>query len=135
MPDLILAADCVLGKIGYGFVSECMTCLTPLVYIKRSHWAEEQHLQAYLDTSGLGVHMHLADFEAGDWGSYLAEALALRSGKHSTHTGRIPDSVCSSAEHSEVENSAQGAHDSAGEEICSMVRDVLSVRDFDDLRR
>jgi len=41
VPDLIAASDVVLGKIGYGFVSECLANGTPLVYVPRSNWPEE----------------------------------------------------------------------------------------------
>lgn len=41
VPDLIAASDVVLGKIGYGFVSECIANGTPLVYVPRSDWPEE----------------------------------------------------------------------------------------------
>ena len=74
LPDLINAADCVLGKIGYGFVSECLATKTPLVYISRSHWAEEQFLKSHLESTGLGVLMILSDFDNGNWEKYLLTA-------------------------------------------------------------
>jgi len=50
VPDLVHAADVVLGKIGYGFVSECISAGTPLVYVPRLHWPEEQYLEvSYVD--------------------------------------------------------------------------------------
>ena len=42
VPDLIAASDAVLGKIGYGFVSECIANSTPLIYVPRSDWPEEE---------------------------------------------------------------------------------------------
>lgn len=45
VPDLISAADAVLGKLGYGFVSECITAGTALVYVPRVDWPEEQYLE------------------------------------------------------------------------------------------
>ena len=50
VPDLINAADVVLGKLGYGTVSECLTHGTPLVYVPRSSWPEEEPLKVYLQS-------------------------------------------------------------------------------------
>ena len=45
VPDLIRLADAVLGKLGYGFVSECLTMGTPLIYVPRHNWPEERYLE------------------------------------------------------------------------------------------
>lgn len=45
VPDYIHLADAVLGKLGYGFVSECLTEGTALIYVPRQHWPEEQYLE------------------------------------------------------------------------------------------
>lgn len=45
VPDLIPLADAVLGKLGYGFVSECITLGTPLIYVPRQNWPEEPYLE------------------------------------------------------------------------------------------
>ena len=45
VPDLIRAADAVLGKLGYGFVSECVTNGTALIYVPRVDWPEERFLE------------------------------------------------------------------------------------------
>lgn len=45
VPDLIHLADVVLGKLGYGFVSECLTMGTPLIYVPRQNWPEERFLE------------------------------------------------------------------------------------------
>ena len=45
VPDYISLADAVLGKLGYGFVSECLTLGTPLIYVPRQNWPEERYLE------------------------------------------------------------------------------------------
>jgi len=45
VPDYIALADAVLGKLGYGFVSECLTLGTPLIYVPRQNWPEERYLE------------------------------------------------------------------------------------------
>lgn len=40
----VAAADCVLGKIGYGTASECLAHATPLVYVRRESFNEVRSL-------------------------------------------------------------------------------------------
>lgn len=45
VPDYIHMAHAVLGKLGYGFVSECLTMGTALIYVPRQDWPEERYLE------------------------------------------------------------------------------------------
>jgi hypothetical protein len=45
VPDYIHMAQAVLGKLGYGFVSECLTMGTALIYVPRQDWPEERYLE------------------------------------------------------------------------------------------
>ena len=67
MPDFIAMADVVMGKIGYGTVTECLAHGTPLIYIPRSHWPEEQYVEEYLLSYQAGVKLSAEDFYAGRW--------------------------------------------------------------------
>jgi hypothetical protein len=79
VPDLILAADVVLGKLGYGFVSECVSGNTALVYVPRVDWPEQRYLEALLcDTYDAGVLMPMEDFVSGNWDTFLSRALAKK---------------------------------------------------------
>lgn len=78
VPDLIYASDVVLGKIGYGFVSECLSAGTPLVYVPRVYWAEEQYLESLLNRFQAGVSLPLDEFKVGNWGKYINEAYKRR---------------------------------------------------------
>jgi len=80
VPDLIYAADAVLGKIGYGFVSECLRAGTVLVYVPRSGWPEEPYLEKLLceEYSG-GLRMTLEDFHGGNWEPYLESAAGKKN--------------------------------------------------------
>ena len=44
VPDILVGADVMLGKIGYGTVSECLSSLIPLIYVSRDGWPEERPL-------------------------------------------------------------------------------------------
>jgi L-arabinokinase len=116
IPDLINASDCVLGKIGYGFVSECLTCDTPLVYISRSHWAEEGYLLDYLEANNMGVRMLLSDFDAGEWSKYLADAETLRAKQ---------TLLCDSSSSEEEGQRGRRSNANAASEICALVRQVI----------
>jgi hypothetical protein len=37
------------GKIGYGTVSETLSCNTPLVFVRRDHFSEEPFLRKMLE--------------------------------------------------------------------------------------
>lgn len=78
IPDLLIMADCCLGKVGYDFVSECLTANCPLIYISRSHWAEESYLVTLLDSYAAGLEMSIKVFQSGNWKDYLLQALTLK---------------------------------------------------------
>jgi len=55
--DLVSSCDAVLGKCGYGTVTECVLNGTPLMYIPRPDWPEEQSLLQWLDAHGAAVEL------------------------------------------------------------------------------
>ncbi|KAF8969229.1 transmembrane amino acid transporter protein-domain-containing protein [Flammula alnicola] len=75
MPDLTAAGDVLLGKLGYGTVSECVDACTPFVYVSRPLFIEEHGLRLLLDQEGVGVELSRQSYEAGDWASAVKEAL------------------------------------------------------------
>ncbi|KAJ3162287.1 hypothetical protein HDU86_004767 [Geranomyces michiganensis] len=82
MPDLIQAADVVVGKCGYGTCSEVVAHGVPLVYVPRSGFAEEVGLVDNLMTAhGYAVQMPQEDFYAGRWQKYILKAEALKATK------------------------------------------------------
>ena len=50
--DLLASVDAVLGKLGYGTVAECACNGTPLLYIPRPNWPEEDCLAEWLQMHG-----------------------------------------------------------------------------------
>ncbi|KIM40581.1 hypothetical protein M413DRAFT_446014 [Hebeloma cylindrosporum] len=79
MPDLTALADVLLGKLGYGTVSECVDACTPFVYVSRPLFIEEHGLRLLLNQEGVGVEMSRQSYEAGDWSEKISEAVALGS--------------------------------------------------------
>ncbi|KAF9000646.1 hypothetical protein BDQ17DRAFT_1205065, partial [Cyathus striatus] len=76
MPDLTASADVLLGKLGYGTVSECVDSCTPFVYVSRPLFIEEHGLRLLLESEGVGVELGRQSYEAGDWASAVEEAWA-----------------------------------------------------------
>jgi len=79
VPDLISIADVALGKLGYGFMSECLSNGTPLVYVSRSCWPEEKYLQLYMTERNACIEMTATEYSSGMWERALTEALELKA--------------------------------------------------------
>nr|CAD1825412.1 unnamed protein product [Ananas comosus var. bracteatus] len=77
-PDLIAASDCMLGKIGYGTVSEALAYKLPFVFVRRDYFNEEPFLRNMLEYYQGGVEMIRRDLLTGHWKPYLERALTLR---------------------------------------------------------
>ncbi|XP_030939803.1 L-arabinokinase-like [Quercus lobata] len=78
-PDLIAALDCMLGKIGYGTVSEAMAYKLPFIFIRRDYFNEEPYLREMLEYYQRGVEMARRDMLSGCWIPYLECAVNLKS--------------------------------------------------------
>ncbi|XP_073005010.1 L-arabinokinase-like [Typha latifolia] len=76
-PDLIAASDCMLGKIGYGTVSEALAYRLPFVFVRRDYFNEEPFLRNMLEYYQGGVEMIRRDLLTGHWKPYLECALTL----------------------------------------------------------
>ncbi|KAL5559262.1 hypothetical protein UlMin_035473 [Ulmus minor] len=77
-PDLIAASDCMLGKIGYGTVSEALAFHLPFVFVRRDYFNEEPFLRNMLEFYQAGVEMIRRDLLTGHWKPYLERAISLR---------------------------------------------------------
>ncbi|KAK7320756.1 hypothetical protein VNO77_30525 [Canavalia gladiata] len=77
-PDLIAASDCMLGKIGYGTVSEALAYKCPFVFVRRDYFNEEPFLRNMLEYYQCGVEMIRRDLLTGHWRPYLERAISLK---------------------------------------------------------
>jgi hypothetical protein len=75
--DLVAAADVVLTKPGYGIVSDCIGCSTPIVYTDRGDFPEYPVMVAEMPRYVPAVYVPSADLREGRLGPALAEALAM----------------------------------------------------------
>ncbi|XP_071722454.1 L-arabinokinase-like [Rutidosis leptorrhynchoides] len=77
-PDLMAASDCMLGKIGYGTVSEALSFKLPFVFVRRDYFNEEPFLRNMLEYYQGGVEMIRRDLLTGHWKPYLERAITLK---------------------------------------------------------
>lgn len=77
--DLVLAADALLAKPGYGTVSECLERPTPMVYaIPEGEFVEHPRLAAMIERWLPCRALAREDLLAGRWGPALREAMVAR---------------------------------------------------------
>ena len=73
-PDLMAAADAVIGKVGYSTLAEIHHAGVPFGFIKRSHFKESDILSVFIEAQMSGFAIPEADFHSGQW---LANASCL----------------------------------------------------------
>ncbi len=76
-PDLIRAADAVVGKLGYSTLAEVYCAGTPFGFVTRSRFPESRCLQAFAEMHMQGVPIAPGAFEDGSWIGCLEELLSL----------------------------------------------------------
>jgi len=76
-PDLVYAADAVVGKVGYSTVSEVYAAGIPFGYILRKDFREAPALAAYIEQHIPGLQIEQARFNTGQWLTGLPRLLAL----------------------------------------------------------
>jgi hypothetical protein len=75
-PDLVGAADAVVGKIGYSTVAEAFHAGTPFCYVMRRGFAESSVLAKFVDASMHGRAIPEEDFRRALWLPFMDEVLA-----------------------------------------------------------
>jgi isopentenyldiphosphate isomerase len=76
-PDLISAADAVVGKLGYSTLAEVYHAGVPYGYIPRSDFRESDVFESYIEKNMKGVRISEPHFHSGEWLSQLPGLLAL----------------------------------------------------------
>jgi hypothetical protein len=74
---LLASADIIMTKPGYGTLVEAVALQTPMVYVRRYNFADEQPLVDYLHCYGRGVELSMTDFVQGQWRSALQKVVDL----------------------------------------------------------
>ena len=76
---LLASVDVLMTKPGYGTLLEAVALHTPMVYVRRYNFVDEQPLVEYLHRYGRGVELSMSDFSQGQWLSALNKVLDLPS--------------------------------------------------------
>lgn len=66
-PDLIHAADAVVGKLGYSTLAEAWSAGVPFGYLPRPRFAESQVLEAWVERELPSRRLDAAELESGEW--------------------------------------------------------------------
>lgn len=77
--DVIASVDCMISKLGYGVVSECMINATPLIYLPRERFAEYPVLRDGVEAWGGGIALSGERFLELRWEEALEQSLELSS--------------------------------------------------------
>jgi UDP-N-acetylglucosamine:LPS N-acetylglucosamine transferase len=76
-PDLVQAADAVIGKVGYSTLAEVHHSGVPFGYISRRNYPEMPGLIAFVERHVAGLELHDADLGAGVEPDFIDRLLAL----------------------------------------------------------
>ncbi len=74
---ILSSVDVIMTKPGYGTTIEAVEVRTPIVYVRRYNFADEDSLVTYLHRYGRGVELSRADFLEARWEPAIQQALAL----------------------------------------------------------
>lgn len=86
-PDLIAAADAVVGKVGYSTLAEIYHAGTPFGFVQRPDFPESPPLAEYIRAEMSALEIAPGDFEEGRWVKMLEPLLALPRHPSSTPNG------------------------------------------------
>ena len=75
-PDLVHAADVVVGKLGYSTVAEVYQAGIALAYVERPQFPESPVLARFVDRELTSVVLEVRAFATGEWLPGVHEALA-----------------------------------------------------------
>ena len=76
-PDLINAADAVIGKVGYSTIAEVYQAGVPFGFVSRPHFRESPLLVDFIEREMSGLPISAEAFETGDWLTQLPDLFAL----------------------------------------------------------
>ncbi len=76
-PDLVSAADAVIGKVGYSTLAEIYHGGVPFGYVARSNFRESESMVEFIQTQMPGIAVGEPEFANGNWIAKLEDLLAL----------------------------------------------------------
>ena len=86
-PDLVNAADAVIGKAGYGTLSEIYHAGIPFGYVARSDFRESESMVQFIQKQIPGIAVSESEFNNGSWTAKLTHLLDLAPVKRNIANG------------------------------------------------
>jgi UDP-N-acetylglucosamine:LPS N-acetylglucosamine transferase len=86
-PDLVNAADAVIGKVGYSTLSEIYHGGVPFGYVARSNYRESESMVEFIKKQMPAIAVKESEFSDGKWTAKLADLLDLAPLKHNISNG------------------------------------------------
>ncbi len=74
---VLSSVDAIMTKPGYGTTIEAVAVQTPIIYVRRHNFGDEDSLVSYLQRHGRGVELSRTDFELAHWPLSIRQALAM----------------------------------------------------------
>lgn len=95
-PDLVCAADVVVGKLGYSTLAEAVSAGSPYLYVERPAFPETEVLAAYADAAVPTARMTESEFRSGSWVRHLPTLLAAGRVERRLADGaeQVVDEIC-----------------------------------------
>lgn len=86
-PDLVAAADVLVGKAGYSTVAEAYHCGVPFGYIQRPRSPESAVLESFIDRQLPSLALSAASYGSGDWIKDVPDLFHLPRGEQGRANG------------------------------------------------
>ncbi len=86
-PDLVNAADAVIGKAGYSTVAEVYHAGVPFGYVTRSNFRESGPLAAFIEREINSISLDEKEFTSGNWVTKAETLLSLARRQRSRSNG------------------------------------------------
>ena len=86
-PDLVNAADAVIGKVGYSTLSEIYHGGVPFGYVVRSNFRESETMAEFIQKQMPGIELSESEFNTGSWTAKLTDLLDLAPVKRASANG------------------------------------------------
>ncbi|RJP80081.1 MAG: hypothetical protein C4522_08485 [Desulfobacteraceae bacterium] len=86
-PDLVNAADAVVGKAGYSTIAEAYHARIPFGYVSRPDFRESDRLAEFIQQEMTGLPIPEPEFQDGSWVDRIEELLALTVSRQTAPNG------------------------------------------------
>jgi len=95
-PDLLAAADVLVGKAGYSTVAEAYHCGIPFGYVKRPRSPESAVLESFIEEHLPSLGIPAISYTSGDWIKKVPELFQLPRGEQERDNGanELAEYVC-----------------------------------------